>query len=138
MSEVRIIVTGSRNWSWDNCGPIYDQLTGVMFSHNRTAQMTVVHGDCIMGGADAIAKHWCNFSGARHEPHPAEWFKHGKQAGPIRNQHMVDLGAGLVLAFPLAMGDSRGTRDCIQRARAAGIPVRVFPWPGKAEVIGWE
>jgi hypothetical protein len=35
---------------------------------------------------------------------------------------MVDLGADLVLAFPL--GKSEGTRDCIRRATAAGIHVR--------------
>lgn len=136
MTSFRIIVTGSRDWSWDNCGPIYDQLKRAVLDFSNPTDLTIVHGDCIMGGADAIAKHWCHYSGSRHEPHPAEWFKYGKDAGPIRNQHMVDLGADLVLAFP--QGGSTGTRDCVQRARAAGIPVRVFPWPGKVEVPEWE
>ena len=34
---------------------------------------------------------------------------------------MVNAGADLCLAFPL--GESRGTRDCVRRADAAGIPV---------------
>lgn len=34
---------------------------------------------------------------------------------------MVDLGADLCLAFPLP--DSRGTKDCMARAKKAGIKV---------------
>lgn len=53
---------------------------------------------------------------------PADWATLGNRAGPIRNQAMVDLGDYLAcLAFPL--GESRGTRDCMARAEAAGIPV---------------
>lgn len=133
MADIRIIVTGSRDWSWDNCGPIYDQLKSVAIGFDN---ITIVHGDCITGGADAIAKHWTHYyPGSRHEPHSAHWFRDGKQAGPLRNQLMVDLGADLVLAFPKE--DSRGTRDCLGRARAANIPVKVFPWPGMIEVSGW-
>lgn len=46
-------------------------------------------------------------------------------AGGVRNQEMVNLGGYLVcLAFPLA--GSRGTWDCVARARVAGIPVEFF------------
>ena len=43
----------------------------------------------------------------------------GKAGGPIRNQRMVDSGADLCLAF--TMPDSKGTWDCVRKARAAGI-----------------
>jgi hypothetical protein len=36
---------------------------------------------------------------------------------------MVDLGAYICLAFPI--GESPGTRDCIERAEKAGIRLRV-------------
>lgn len=85
----------------------------------------VVHGDCPTG-ADRYASEWCRearFNGLHviEEAHPADWGKHGKAAGPIRNQQMVDLGADVVLAFPL--GESRGTRHCMAAAEKAGIPV---------------
>lgn len=51
---------------------------------------------------------------------PADWKKHGKAAGPIRNQSMLtEHKPDLVIAFPL--GESKGTRDMIRKAKAAGI-----------------
>lgn len=58
------------------------------------------------------------------EAHPADWKTHGKKAGVVRNRAMVEFGADLVCAFPV--GPSVGTRDCIMRARVAGIPEWVF------------
>lgn len=114
---MRVLVTGSRNWT--NEAAVYSALTELIRTSNR---ITVVHGACPTG-ADAIAHHWAtSVPGATAEPHPAEWDRHGKAAGPIRNQQMVDLGADVCLAFLL--GESRGTRDCMRRAEAAGIPVQ--------------
>ena len=57
---------------------------------------------------------------------PADWKKHGRAAGPIRNQQMLDEGkADVVVA--LWDGKSRGTLDMIQRATEAGVPVRILP-----------
>jgi hypothetical protein len=58
----------------------------------------------------------------------AQWRKFGAAAGPIRNQVMVDMvpRADVCVAFPLA--DSVGTRDCMARAEATGIPVQ--DWSG--------
>jgi hypothetical protein len=58
--------------------------------------------------------------------YPADWKQHGKAAGPIRNQQMVDTKPDLVLAFPLP--GSRGTWDAVERAEAKGIKV-VIPYP---------
>jgi hypothetical protein len=82
----------------------------------------LVHGAC--GGADAMADALWKLWGWPTEPHPADFALLGRAAGPQRNTRMVDLGADLCLAFPLP--GSRGTKDCVQRARAAGIPVRIY------------
>ena len=72
-------------------------------------------------GADMMAAEW----GLDHSPvlvcsYPADWDKHGKQAGPIRNQEMLDESKpDAVIAFP---GGS-GTADMVRRARAAGVAV---------------
>jgi hypothetical protein len=51
----------------------------------------------------------------------AQWKKHGRAAGPIRNQRMLDEGKpDLVVAFP----GGRGTADMIRRAERAGVPVQ--------------
>jgi len=50
----------------------------------------------------------------------ANWRTHGKAAGPIRNQQMLDEGRPhLVVAFP----GGTGTADMVRRAKAAGVPV---------------
>jgi hypothetical protein len=58
------------------------------------------------------------------EAHRADWSKHLRAAGVIRNQEMVDAGADVCFAFPT--GEAKGTRDCIRRAEKAGIPVTIF------------
>jgi hypothetical protein len=77
-------------------------------------------------GADAFAAEWARRFGFKlHEFH-ADWAAHGRAAGPIRNQRMIDEGKpDLVIAFP----GGRGTADMVRRAKAAGIPVREVPPP---------
>ena len=113
----RILITGSRNWNDEQAlaAPLFEY-TGCY----RQDELVVVHGGCPTG-ADAIAEKLCQNYGIRTEVHLADWDKHGRAAGPIRNQQMVDLGADICLAFPL--GESRGTRHCMRVAEKAGIKV---------------
>jgi len=61
------------------------------------------------------------------EVYAAEWYRFGKAAGPIRNQQMLDEGKpDLVVAFHNNLSRSRGTRDMINRAKKALIPVQVI------------
>lgn len=63
-------------------------------------------------------------------PFYADWKKHGRAAGPIRNQRMLDEGKPeLVLAFHTDPKLGRGTADMVRRARAAGVPVEVHILP---------
>lgn len=73
-------------------------------------------------GADRGAWLWSKRKAdVRREMYLADWGLHGRAAGPIRNQRMIDEGKpDLVVAFP----GGRGTADMVRRARAAGIPVR--------------
>lgn len=88
-------------------------------------RIVVVHG-VHPKGADLHAHQWVTTmkairSGHTEDPHPADWPRYGRPAGPIRNQQMVNLGAVVCLAFPY--GKSDGTRDCMHRAKLAGIRV---------------
>jgi hypothetical protein len=78
----------------------------------------IIHG-CARGAdtmADIYAREW-SIPQLRF---PADWAKHGKAAGFIRNQQMLDEGRPtLVVAFP---GGS-GTADMVARARKAGVEV---------------
>lgn len=74
-------------------------------------------------GADRLAENWARFNRVPVDVFPAQWAVHGRGAGPIRNQQMIDAGQPeLVLAFP---GGS-GTADLVARAQAANIPIRAI------------
>lgn len=116
---MRILITGSRDWT--DRGVIANALRQAgQDAGLHPQEVTIVHGACPTG-ADRIADELAHEYGCRRELHPADWATHGKAASPIRNAHMVSLGADICLDFPLRV--SRGTRNCIRLAREAGIPV---------------
>lgn len=134
----RILVTGSRDW------PTPQTVANALNdAHDRLppgTHLVVVNGAC-KTGADFDAHAWCLRRQHLGDPvveerHRADWFTHRNAAGPIRNQHMVSLGADTCLAFigPCTSPrcrrpdphPSHGATNCADLAEAAGIPVRRF------------
>jgi hypothetical protein len=67
-----------------------------------------------------LAADWAEKEGVCCETYPADWYTHGKAAGPIRNQKMLDDAfPDVVLAFP----GGRGTADMVRRAEKVGVTV---------------
>lgn len=116
---MRILICGSRNFT-DRDAIV--RALEVQPIWPVGPETIIVHGAA--RGADTLAGEVAKQFGFHVEAHPADWKQHGKAAGPIRNQEMLDSGVDVVLAFPL--GESRGTWDMVRRARAAGVPVCVF------------
>jgi len=113
----RIIVTGGRDYA-------YQAMVFGALDMQAEANVidAIIQGDCPTG-ADALARKWAIVNNHHLERYPAEWRKHGKAAGPIRNQQMIDEGRPtMVFAFP----GGRGTADMVRRAKAAGVPVHHF------------
>lgn len=79
--------------------------------------LTIIHGKA--EGADDLADQWAVVNWVPIEEHPADWDKHGKAAGPIRNQEMLATGIDYVIAFP----GGRGTAHMKKIAEKAGVPV---------------
>lgn len=121
----RVLVTGSRDW--DDRAAIDDMLTALTAANIFHERLTViVHGACPTG-ADAMADDWARWHAARNalievERHRANWQINGKRAGFIRNQHMVNLGADVCLAF--IKNGSRGASHTAALAEQAGIATR--------------
>lgn len=120
---MRLLVTGDRNYRkaqvvyaalMDFLGENVDALGGV----------TVVHGDA--RGADTIADVCAQLIGYEVERHPADWDRHRRAAGPIRNKEMLDSGIDYWLAFHDNIDESKGTADMIERCRKAGIPGKLI------------
>lgn len=113
---MRILICGGRFYNEEHM--IRDRVVYLDPAHD-----VVIHGGC-RSGADAIADKWARFYGLEVEVYLADWDSHGRAAGPIRNQRMLDEGKpDLVLAF--WDGVSPGTKDMIKRAHAAGVPVEI-------------
>ena len=112
---MRVLFCGDRNWK--NPIPIRLKLVDL------PPTTTVVNGGA--RGADTIAKEEAERLEMKVETYGAEWEKFGRSAGPRRNQIMLDTGIDLVVAFHANLTISRGTLDCIRRARRMGIEVQV-------------
>ena len=109
----RVLVCGGRR---------YDDIvrfTSVMQELHRWVPITeVVTGGAT--GADAMAALWAGAHGAALHVIRADWKRHGKAAGPIRNQEMLDrFPPDLVVAFP----GGAGTADMVRRAMLAGVQI---------------
>ena len=128
MTPYRILVTGWRHWPGEYAHVIHEALvrTAALADPGRRP-IIVVQGECEYGGVDLWANEWAvHTTDAEPEPHPAKRDSQGRILGPARNARMVALGADVCLAFPGP--GSRGTMDCIRKAKAAGIPTMIRHW----------
>ena len=124
MTNYRVLVTGSREF--DNLEMIDEALYNVWFDnigHDSDDKLVIIEGGAV--GADRLAAKSAtgNPDVCILEEYPAQWNLHGKAAGPIRNQQMLDTGVDLVLAFYKKGAGNRGTQDMVNRAEAAGVTV---------------
>jgi hypothetical protein len=121
-----VLVCGDRRW--DDADAIRRAL---MDLHNPGIAL-LVHGGC--RGADTLADEVAVSLGIPVRVFPAEWGRYGRAAGPIRNRRMLEhTRPDLVLAFHPDLSRSKGTVDMVRRARAAGVPVRVYSAYGVGE-----
>lgn len=74
-------------------------------------------------GADRMGEEWANLYGVNVKQFPADWDKHGKAAGPIRNAEMAEYGDVLIAFWD---GESRGTKGMIDLAKKKGLKVIVY------------
>ena len=74
--------------------------------------------------ADRLAAQAAREFGMRTEAHRADWDTHGKAAGPIRNQQMLDAGAQRVIAcVDNPLDQSRGPADMVGDHVLGEVPV---------------
>lgn len=131
---MRVIFCGSRFWT--DIPPISTTITTL---HALVGdELVVVHGAA--AGADRIADMCAKGMGVTVDPHPAEWERYGKGAGPIRNREMLAAGAHLVVAFKDDFGVLRGgTEDMVHVAAHAGVPIAVYTHAdGRTERFSWK
>lgn len=111
---MKVLVCGSRHFN-DK-----ELLHSVLDKINIT---TIIQGEA--RGADTMGREYAEERRLNCLSFPAEWDKHGKRAGPIRNYQMLKEGKpDLVVAF--LAPNSRGTKHMIEIAQKAGVPVEII------------
>lgn len=106
---LKVIVTGGRNYT-DSAS-----LNRVLLALNP---LMVIQGGAT--GADALAKKWAHENQKACRTVEADWVKHGRSAGPIRNTEMLaTYPEAIVLAFP----GGAGTSHCVKEAKKKGMLV---------------
>ena len=110
---MRVLVCGGRGF--DNHQWFNDCMNKL---HAEIAITELCHGGA--KGADTLAHRWAQRNGISVVRFDADWAKHGRQAGPIRNIKMLtEFKPERVVAFP----GGRGTNHMVSSARAAGVAI---------------
>ena len=110
---VKVLVTGGRDYNDEH--RVACVLKAV---HAKYPVSAVIQGGA--RGADELAKRWAQANDIPCEQYSADWDKHGKSAGHIRNAEMLKEGKpDCVVAFP----GGRGTAGMVAIAKRAGVPV---------------
>ena len=116
--EARILVCGGRAYTdRDRVAWALDK-TEASLRAKGFLFFTVAHGGA--RGADLLGDAWAKGRGFSVKEYEADWEGHGRAAGFIRNEWMLDdFQPTHVVAFPGGVG----TADMVRRAKAAGVPV---------------
>jgi hypothetical protein len=117
----RVIVCGGRDF--EDRAYVFTVLSAL---HETRGIECVIEGGCrarrvdgTLLSADRYAAWWARDYGVELATIPADWKKHGKPAGPIRNAEMMRYNPSLVIAFP----GGKGTADMVTKAKRAGTEV---------------
>jgi predicted Rossmann-fold nucleotide-binding protein len=110
---MKVLVCGGRDYR--DLPYVYEVLDEIHAEHGITL---IIQGGC--SGADEKAALWAKGRGVPCLAHYADWKKHGKAAGPIRNAAMLKWEPNLVVAFP----GGAGTASMVNIAKTASVPVR--------------
>lgn len=111
---MKLIIAGGRDYQLTQRD--YLRLNEI---HVKTRISTVVSGGA--PGADANGEEWASHYYIPVRRFRADWKKHGRAAGPMRNREMAEY-ADAVALFP----GGCGTESMYQEAKKAGIEIFDF------------
>lgn len=114
---MKFLICGSRNWKNEKL--LRKRVLSILGPGNHTIINGACKGADLMSSSLAMDQEW------KLVEVPANWNKHGKKAGPLRNHQMIIENPDLdgVIAFTNNIKGSKGTKDMIFQANKHGIPV---------------
>ena len=115
---MRVLVCGSRKF--DDPAAARDAIAVRL--NKLPDDAVLIHGGA--DGADMWADSIAYALQLETHVYPADWEQHGRSAGILRNDDMLDTKPDLVIAF--WNGESKGTHYTIHEAKRRGIRVEVI------------
>lgn len=126
---MKLIIAGCRDM--DDAGIVHEAILESNFGPQVTE---VVSGGA--QGVDSCGESLAELSGLPVKVFRADWNKHGKAAGPIRNREMAKYADALVAVWD---GQSSGTKNMIDEMKALGKPVFIkLVVKDISEHLGWR
>ncbi len=114
---MHVAIVGYRDW---HDYELFEQIVKDWESEHGHISVIISGGAT---GVDTMAERYAHEHNRPTNIFNADWFMHGKGAGPIRNQKIVD-ASDAVIAF---LGEkSKGTKNCIKLSRKKPIPTFVY------------
>jgi hypothetical protein len=111
---MKVIIAGSRTFN------DYELLKRVC-NETLTTITEIVSGTA--NGADKLGERYAKEKGYSIKQFPADWNKHGKSAGYIRNKQMAEYADALIAFWD---GKSKGTKHMIDLAKYHKIKVKII------------
>lgn len=124
---MRLLVCGGRDYH--DAAELNSTLDRI--AADRGPIEVLIHGAA--RGADTLAHLWAEMRGIPVASFPADWDRHGRSAGAIRNGQMLTEGRpDLVVAFP----GGNGTANMVRQSRERGVEVIKVDEPEPPEPEG--
>jgi hypothetical protein len=117
---MKIIIAGTRNFTDKHL--LFCQMD-FLVAKFALQYFSVVSGTA--KGADKLGEEWAEERKVACEKFPADWDKHGKAAGHIRNAQMADVADICVVFWD---GKSKGTKNMIETALSKGLLVKIVKY----------
>lgn len=115
---MKVIIAGSRNFTDYN---FLAEECNKILAKSVVGIWEVVSGTA--NGADKLGEKFANENGFAIKRFPADWNKHGKSAGYIRNEEMAKYADALIAFWD---GKSKGTKHMIDLARKHDLKVKII------------
>lgn len=111
---MKVIIAGGRNFT--NFNTVSDAIEASGFEITE-----VVSG--MAKGVDTLGEVYALGKNIPVVGFPADWNKHGRAAGPMRNKEMAEYANALIAVWD---GISKGTANMIMQARRNGLDVFIY------------
>lgn len=115
---MKLLIAGSRDYPV--MGNFLSKMADLVTMYGMPSE--VVSGNCHTG-ADKFGEAWAATYNTPVKMFPADWQKHGKAAGPIRNQEMAKYCDRAIIFWD---GQSRGSKNMIEELQKQNKPYTVI------------